>query len=83
MSGGQLLDQCDRTGRVGRIEHSRALHCAHHGEVFERHLGRTVGADLHASMRPDQPDVDPRDGAHPDEVVSPGQERRKVKANGL
>jgi hypothetical protein len=48
---------------------------AHHGKVFEAHLGGAVGADLDPGVRADQAQVDTGDGAHPDEVVRPGPER--------
>src|SRR5262249_46873355 len=43
---GHRLDQRGGAGAVGRIQHGRALHRAHHGQVLQRHLGGPVGADL-------------------------------------
>ena len=51
------------------------MHGAQHGQVFQGHLGRAVGADLHAGVRAGQADVGLGDRGHPDEVVGAGEER--------
>ena len=43
---------------VARIEHRAVGHGAHHGEVLERHLGRTVLADRHAGVRSGELDAE-------------------------
>lgn len=73
-SAGNEVDQGGGARRVAGIEHGRSVDGPHHGEVFQGHLGRPVGADFDAGVGPDQADVRPGDGRHADEVVGPSQE---------
>ena len=54
---------------VARVEHRHVRLGPHHGEVFERHLGRPVLTDRHADVRPHELDVRMADRCHPNEIV--------------
>jgi hypothetical protein len=88
LGGGHRLDQRGSAGGVTGIEHGRAMHRAHHREVFQAHLGGAVGADLDTGVRAHQAQIDTGDGAHPDEVIRPGPKggerrgERPVAAHG-
>ena len=47
---------------------------AHHRQVFQRHLGRAVGADRHAGVGAAEAQVGAGDRRHADEVVGAAQE---------
>ena len=74
---GHGLDERRRAGGVARVQDRGALHRAHHGQVLQGHLGRAVGTNLNARVRSDQADARLRDGGHPDEVISAGEEGRE------
>jgi hypothetical protein len=42
--------QCRGAGGVTLVQHGRAVHRAHHRQVFQRHLRRAIGADLDAGV---------------------------------
>lgn len=59
---------------VAGVKDGGAADGAHHGEVFDAHLGGAVGADLDAAVGTAQRHGDLGDGRHADEVVGAGEE---------
>ena len=68
------LDQALGADRVGRIEHDRVRHGAHHRQILEPHLRRAVLADRHAAVRAGELEVGARDRRHADVVEGARQE---------
>ena len=55
---------------------------AHHGDVFEGHLGGPVLADGDAGVGAREPEIGAAYGRHPDKVVGPGEEGREGGGEG-
>ena len=79
---GHRCDELRGLVRVAGIQDGAAVHRAHHREVLECHLGRTVLADRDARVRTGEADVRVRDRGHSDEVVRAGEERRERRCEG-
>ena len=76
-------DQPLGADRVARIEHRDVRLRAHHRQIFERHLRRSVLANRHAGVRPGHLDVQVADRRHADEVGARVRNAANVDGNGI
>ena len=69
-----MFDEFLRTDRVARIQHRAADNRAHHRQVFQPHLRRTVLADADADVRAGEFQVRLRNARDADLIVSAREE---------
>ena len=72
---GHRRDQLGGRVAVRRVQDRGAVHRAHHRQVLQSHLRRTVLADRYPGVRAAEAQVRAADRGHPDEVVGAGEER--------